>query len=114
MPPWYRATATLLPPEASDDMAMSMPIARLPSGVTRYSAPSDLYKAILQSRTVQEPVVERFRLAAVYHTNTSEKTLKAFRKHVHMSLAPDGTITVAVEDHVPRRAADLTNALVHE
>src|SRR5262245_1246290 len=120
MPSWYRATAVLLPPEENDDLAASMPIARLLSrvptftGVTRYYTPSDLYKAILQSRTVQEPVSERFDMAAVYHTKTKEKTLKAFRQHVHLSLAPDGTISIGVEDHSPKRAADLTNALVRE
>ena len=120
MPSWYRATAVLLPPEENDDLSAAMPIARLLSrvptftGVTRYYTPSDLYKAIIQSRTVQEPVVERFNMAGVYHTRTAEKTLKAFRKHVRASLAPDGTISVAVEDRVPRRAADLTNALVRE
>ena len=120
MPPWYRATAVLLPPEENDDMAMSLPIARLLSrvptftGVTRYYTPSDLYKAILQSRTVQEPVAESFHMDAVYHTKTKEKTLKAFHKHVRLSLAPDGTIGIAVEDRSPQRAADLTNALVRE
>ena len=120
MPSWYRATAVLLPPEENDDLATSMPIARLLSrvptftGVTRYYTPSDLYKAILQSRTVQEPVLERAGMAAVYRTKTQEKTLKAFRKHLHMSLAPDGTISISVEDREPRRAADLTNALVRE
>lgn len=120
MPSWYRATAVLLPPEETDDMAMSMPIARLLSrvptftGVTRYYTPSDLYKAILQSRTVQEPVAQKFDLAKVYRTRTREKTLKAFHKHVRLALAPDGTISLSVEDRSPQRAAEIANALVRE
>ncbi len=120
MPSWYRATAVLLPPEENDDMAMSLPIARLLSrvptftGVTRYYTPSDLYKAILQSRTVQEPVIDEFKLGGVYRTKTAEKTLKVFRRHTRFALAPDGTISLSVEDRSPRRAADLTNALVRE
>ncbi len=120
MPSWYRATTVLLPPEEADDMAMGLPIAKLLSrvpsftGVTRYYTPSDLYKAILQSRTVQEPVVDRFGMASVYRTKSREKTLRAFRKHVRLSLAPDGTISVSVEDRSPGRAAELTNALVKE
>ncbi len=120
MPSWYRATTVLLPPEETDDLTMGMPIARLLSrvpsftGVTRYYTPSDLYKAILQSRTVQQPVIEQHGMASIYRTKTREKTLQAFRKHVRLSLAPDGTISVSVEDRSPSRAAELTNSLVRE
>src|SRR5947208_4882890 len=72
------------------------------TGVTRYYTPSDLYKAILQSRTVQEPVAERFHMGAVYHTKTKEKTLKAFHKHVRLSLAPrseEHTSELQTPDH---------------
>lgn len=120
MPKWYRASAVLLPPEESDDVSMGMPIARLlarvPSftGVTRYYTPSDIFKAILLSRTVQDSVIQQYDLRTVYKTKTEELTRKSFRKHVRVSLAPDGTIALQVEDRSAQRAADMANALVAE
>src|SRR5215471_17727208 len=66
MPSWYKSTAVLLPPEEADDLSASMPLqrflSRVPSltGITRYYTPSDVYKAILTSRTVVTVVIERF------------------------------------------------------
>jgi uncharacterized protein involved in exopolysaccharide biosynthesis len=120
MPPWFRATATLLPPEDSDPLAGVMPmqrfLSRIPSvtGLNNYYTPSDLYTAILASRSVQQPVVERFDLKKVYRQASTEKALKELRRHAKIGLAPDGTIAIAVEDRSADRAAAIANALVEE
>lgn len=43
-----------------------------------------------------------------------EQALKVFRSHVRVELAPDGTITVSVEDQSRELAAKMANALVEE
>jgi hypothetical protein len=120
MPSWYRSVAVLLPPDESDQLSVGLnfqrALLRRPSiaGITDYYSPSDIYKAILSSRSVQQSVIERFNLRSVYHKQSMEKTLAEFRRHAHADLMPDGTISVAVEDHSRDRAAQLANALVDE
>jgi tyrosine-protein kinase Etk/Wzc len=120
MPPWYRSAAVLLPPEETEQMGTGLSVqrflSRMPSlgGLSNYYTPADLYRAILMSRSVQEAVIRRFDLTGVYHTNSMEKTLKEFRNHTRTVLAPDGTISVSVEDRSRERAAQVANALVEE
>lgn len=118
LPRWYRASAVILPPEEADLMSnismASKALTKFPSlgALGEFFTPADIYKAILKSRTVQETVVDRFQLMKVYHLKSREKTLKAFGKLASVKLAPDGTIMVSVEDRDPRRAAEMTMAML--
>jgi capsule polysaccharide export protein KpsE/RkpR len=120
MPSWYRARAVILPPEETEQMDTGLPVqrflSRMPSlaGLSNYYTPSDIFRAILQSRTVHDAVIRRFGLTRVYRTKSAEKTLREFRSHLEVAMAPDGTITIAVEDRSRQRAADVTNALIAE
>jgi len=115
LPKWYRATAVILPPEESDLLSnMSLAqraLTKFPSfGIlSDYFTPADVYKAILQSRTVQEDIVRAFDLQSVYHQRSLEKTLKALRGNTKVRLNPDGTIAISVEDMSPQRAAGMAN-----
>ncbi|MBI5710192.1 MAG: hypothetical protein HZC42_07815 [Candidatus Eisenbacteria bacterium] len=116
LPRWYRATATILPPEESDLLSnMSLAqraLTKFPAfGILGdYYTPADIYKAILSSRTVQEEVVLAFDLRRVYRKKSLEKTLKELKTHTRVKLNPDGTIGVSVEDRDARRAAAMANA----
>ena len=116
LPKWYRATAVILPPEESDLLSnMSLAqraLTKFPSfGIlSDYFTPADVYKAILQSRTVQEDIVRAFDLQSVYHQRSLEKTLKALRGNTKVRLNPDGTIAISVEDMSPQRAAGCDNS----
>jgi tyrosine-protein kinase Etk/Wzc len=120
MPNWYRATATLLPPEETDQSLTGLPIqrflSRMPtlSGLSNYYTPSDIFRAILMSRSVQQPLLERNGMQKVYRRKNFEETLREFRAHARIALMPDGTITVSVEDRSRDRAAVLANGLVEE
>lgn len=115
LPKWYTASAVILPPEESDLMSnMSLAqkaLTKFPAfGILNdYFTPADVYKAILGSRTVQEDLIRRFDLQSEYHQKSMEKTLKALTVNTRIKMNPDGTIKVSVDDHDPRRAADMAN-----
>jgi len=120
MPPWYRSSAVLLPPEETDQLGAGLSfrsfLSRTPSlgALSNYYTPSDIFRAILTSRSVQEAVIRRFELTRMYRKQSMEKTLREFRSDARAVLAPDGTITVSVEDRSRERAAGMANALVEE
>ena len=116
LPKWYRATAVILPPEESDlisNMSMAQrALTKFPAfGIlSDYFTPADIYKAILQSRTVQEEVVRAHDLQRVYHQRSLEKTIKALRGNTKVKLNPDGTIAISVDDRDRVRAAAMANS----
>ncbi|HYM80044.1 MAG TPA: GNVR domain-containing protein [Candidatus Limnocylindria bacterium] len=120
MPSWYRAGASILPPEETEQLPTGISVQRLltrvPSlgGFTNLYSPSDIYRAILTSRTVNQAVVERFELMRIYRQKSMEKALREFRSHVEVNMNADGTISVLVEDRSGKRAADMANALIEE
>lgn len=120
MPPWYRATAVILPPEETEQAGgmfeMQRFLSRMPTfgALSSFYTPADIFRAILLSRTVQQAVTERFDLQRVYHKPSTEKTLKEFRSHLRVVLNNDGTISVAVEDRSRERAAKMANTMIVE
>ncbi len=115
IPKWYTATAVILPPEESDllsNMAMAQKaLSKFPAfGILQdYFTPADVFKAVLNSRTVQEELVRKHDLQRVYKLKSLEKTLKALSLNTRIKLNPDGTLKVSVDDKDPRRAAALAN-----
>jgi uncharacterized protein involved in exopolysaccharide biosynthesis len=120
MPPWYRSTAVILPPEETEDAGVGLSVqrflSRMPTigSLSNYYTPADIFHAILVSRTVQQAVAEKFGLMSVYRQKSIEKTVKEFQHHSRIALNPDGTISIAVEDKSRQRAADMANAVVAE
>lgn len=118
LPKWYRASALLLPPEESDLLSnlgmMGSALSKFPAlgELGEYSTPADLYKAILKSRTVQGEVVDRFGLMKLYRLKSRELTLKRFARLSSVKMNPDGTLSVAVDDRDPERAAAMAQALI--
>jgi tyrosine-protein kinase Etk/Wzc len=118
LPKWYKATAVILPPEETD-LLSNMSIAQ--RALSKFPAfgvlpdfftPADVFKAILESRTVQEEVADAHDLQRVYHLKSREKTLKELKNHYKVKLNPDGTIRIDVEDRDPKRAAAMANAFL--
>ncbi|MEQ1832522.1 MAG: Wzz/FepE/Etk N-terminal domain-containing protein [Candidatus Eisenbacteria bacterium] len=115
LPKWYRATAVILPPEESDLLSnMSLAqraLSKFPAfGILQdYFTPADVFKAILNSRSIQEELVRRFDLQRVYKQKSLEKTLKALSDNTRIKLNPDGTLKVSVDDRDPARAAAIAN-----
>src|SRR5262249_2337710 len=116
LPPWYRASASLLPPNEEDS---GVGISSLLKGigvpgvkVPKQSEPADVFVAILKSSRVNEEIVRRFDLRARYHRKLTVDALRELAHHTRFNVDDAGIIEIQVEDHDPRRAADMANAYV--
>ncbi len=101
LPKWYRSYAILLPPQLeSTQMNFSSFLSNLPLGALGFGSFSDetnLYLAILNSRTLVENLVKEFDLQTLYKQDNIEKTIKAARSHMRFDLNEDGTLTISME-----------------
>jgi tyrosine-protein kinase Etk/Wzc len=119
MPNWYTATGKLLPPQQSQSGAMALigQLGALGGGASQalgLKNPSDIFVAMLNSRTVADAIIERFKLKEVYDQELSDDTRKVLGKNVNISAGRDSVITIDVEDKLPKRAAEMANAYVEE
>jgi uncharacterized protein involved in exopolysaccharide biosynthesis len=115
--PTFTATTTLLPPQQQQSLAAALAsqLGTLggPAGaVAGIKNPADMYVAMLQSRTVADRVIERFRLKQVYEAKFDERARRVLKARTRISTGRDGLIVVSVDDHSPQRAADIANAYV--
>jgi uncharacterized protein involved in exopolysaccharide biosynthesis len=116
LPTWYRAEATLLPPSEEES---GMNLSSLLRGigvagvkVPTQAAPADVFVAILESRRLNEEIVNRFDLKKIYRRKLVTDALRDLRGHARFEVTEVGTIHIFVEDRDPKRAADIANAYV--
>jgi uncharacterized protein involved in exopolysaccharide biosynthesis len=120
MPNIYTATARLLPPQQEKGGLGAMlggvsDLAALAGLSVGGGSSGDLYVGMLQSRAVEDPIIERFDLMKVYEQKYRSRVYEALGKHVNVGLGKkDGILTVSVEDKDPKRAAEMANAFVDQ
>ena len=117
IPPTYTADTQMLPPQQqSSASAMLSQLGALGgmAGVAGIKNPNDTYVAMLKSRTIQDNMIKRFKLQAVYKTKTPETTRKALNGATTVKVGKDGIIGISVDDKSPQRAAMLANGYVDE
>ena len=118
LPKWYEGRAVLLPP-TEDDLGASMVSALMPRGFAGLKMPgaptlSDVFVAVLKSRTVADRIVQRFDLVHRYNVPDRETAVKELATHVKFRVGDEGTIAVIAEARDRKTAADLANAYVEE
>jgi uncharacterized protein involved in exopolysaccharide biosynthesis len=120
LPPTYTATTRLLPPAQQQTTSALLAtqlgsLAGLIGGAAGIKNPADQYVALLQSRSVYDAIIERFKLRQLYDERYIEDTRKELDKRSKVSAGTrDGIISIEIEDRDPRRAADIANAFVDE
>ena len=122
LPKTYTANAKIMPPQQNQSMgamaALSIqlgPLAALASGGLGLRNPSDLYIAMLRSRTVADDLIDRFSLMSVYKEKIRDYTRKKLESATDIRAGTkDGIISISVDDRDPRRAAGLANGYVDE
>jgi uncharacterized protein involved in exopolysaccharide biosynthesis len=123
LPTRYTATVTLLPPQQSSSMGAMLAsqlgsmggMAALAGGSLGLKNPNDMYVAMFKSRTVEDAMVQHFGLMQEYHAKFSSDARKTFEGRATVDgSGKDGLIHISVEDHDPRRAADLANGYVDQ
>jgi uncharacterized protein involved in exopolysaccharide biosynthesis len=76
--------------------------------------PSDVFAAVLKSRSVGEGVSERCNLSSQYRTQSTERILRKLAGQTLINVTPEGMIKVAVETRSRELSARITNAYVEE
>ncbi|NML15071.1 lipopolysaccharide biosynthesis protein [Azohydromonas sp. G-1-1-14] len=76
---------------------------------------SDQYVGLMQSTTVADRIIERFKLMEVYDVEYRQDARKQLANNVRIGVGKkDGLISVEVDDHDPQRAAEMANQHVVE
>ena len=119
IPPTYTAKTQFLPPQQQQSAAASMlaslgSLGGLAGAVGGIKSPADQYLAYMKSVTVQDSLIERFKLQERYKAETKTDARLALTGSVRSASGKDGLISVEVEDKDPKFAAELANAHVEE
>ncbi|HVI72377.1 MAG TPA: Wzz/FepE/Etk N-terminal domain-containing protein [Pyrinomonadaceae bacterium] len=120
LPDTYTASAKILPPPQSQS-ATSL-LAQLSAQVVVGGAvpslgirnPSELYVAMLKSRTVADNLITRFDLQKIYEEKDLFSARKKLADRSTITSGREGIITIELDDKDPKRAADIANAYVEE
>jgi uncharacterized protein involved in exopolysaccharide biosynthesis len=123
LPVQYEAKTVLLPPAQNSSVGSALmgqlgnlgALASLAGGSLGIKNPADMYVSLLTSRTVEDAMIQRFGLMTEYHQKRMSDTRKEFeRRTTAVAGTKDGLIRLSVEDHDPKRAAELANGYVEE
>jgi uncharacterized protein involved in exopolysaccharide biosynthesis len=118
--PTFLATTTFLPPQQQQSTAASAlaslgSLAGLAGGAAGIKSPGDQYVALMQSVTVSDRIIDRFKLIDEYEVKFREDARRKLAERVQISLGKkDGLISVTTEDTDSKRAADMANQYVVE
>jgi tyrosine-protein kinase Etk/Wzc len=117
LPKVYVASTLLAPPQEQSSLATAMLgdtkgiLGKADFGL---KDPNEIYIATLQSRTVADNVIHKFDLQRIYESKTLFDARRTLEKHRRFESSTGSTITITVDDHDPKRAADMANAFADE
>jgi tyrosine-protein kinase Etk/Wzc len=119
IPPSYTAKTQFLPPQQQQSSTASMlaslgALGGLAGAATSLKSPADQYIAFMKSVSVQDALIERFKLVEKYEAKLKTDARLALTGSVRIASGKDGLIGVEVDDKDPKFAADLANAHVDE
>ncbi len=119
IPPTYTAKTQFLPPQQQQSAAASMlaslgSLGGLAGAVGGIKNPADQFLAYMKSVTLQDAIIERFKLQERYETKTKVDARITLTANVRAASGKDGLISVEADDKDPQFAADLANAHVEE
>lgn len=119
IPPTYTAKTQFLPPQQQQSSAASMlaslgALGGLAGAATGLKSPADQYVAFMKSVSVQDALIERFKLVEKYEAKLKTDARMALTGSVRIASGKDGLIGVEVDDKDPKFAANLANAHVDE
>jgi uncharacterized protein involved in exopolysaccharide biosynthesis len=118
--PTFTAATTIMPPQQQGStvaMALSAlgPLGGLAGNAGGLRSTGDQYVSLLQSATIADRLIDRFKLQAVYDVKFRTDARKELARNVRVSLGKkDGLISVEVDDEDPKRAAEMANQYVEE
>lgn len=119
IPPTFTAKTLFLPPQQQQSSAASMlaslgALGGLASVATGLKSPADQYISFMKSVSLQDALIERFKLLDKYEAKLKTDARLELNDNVRIVSGKDGLISVEVDDQDPKFAADLANAHVEE
>lgn len=125
IPKRYESTTRLMPPDDQSSSAMAMAAAlsgRMAGGLGAMAgellglkSSGDLFIGILESRSVQDDLINKFDLKKLYGTSNWQSTRKILAANTIISAdRHSGIITITVTDKSPQRAAAMAQEYVSE
>src|SRR6267142_2742812 len=123
IPVRYEATAQLMPPDGQSGTGMAMLSALagraggfggIASDLLGVRNSGALLVGILESRTVQDRLIEKFELGKIYHASKMEDARKVLASQTRVTEdRKSGVITITVTDHDAHRSAAMAEAYVN-
>lgn len=119
IPPTYTAKTQFLPPQQQQSSASALlqslgAMGGLAGAATGLKNPSDQFVAFLKSTSIQDGLVERFKLQERYDEKYKQDARKELQDNTKIAAGKDGIISVEFDDHDPQFAADVANGYVQE
>ena len=123
IPTRYAATTRLMPPDPPAGQGMTLlaglvgkmgaNLASLGGDLLGVSTSVDLFAGLLESRTVQNDLVAKFNLRAVYGERHLVDARKELARRTDLSIdRKSGILTIQVTDHDPKRATAMAQEYV--
>jgi tyrosine-protein kinase Etk/Wzc len=120
LPNIYTAKSMILPPQEDRNMANALMaqfggLIGMAGGAAGSPTAGELYVTMLNSETVKDPIIDRFKLMDAFGVKYRDDAYRALGNATSVSLGrKDGVISVAVSSNYPKRAAEIANAYVEE
>jgi len=122
IPTRYTSTTRLMPPDNQGGSIAQAPMAFRAMGISGITndllglkSNSEVFVGILNSRTVQDKIIDQFDLRHVYGASGRDGARRALASRVGISLdRKNDMITISVNDRNPQRAAAIANAYPDE
>jgi len=118
IPPTFTARTSIISPQQQQNSAAAAlaslgGLVGLAGGAIK--SPADQYISVMQSVTVGNRIIDRFKLMELYESKFRQDALKELANNVRINAGKkDNLITIEVDDRDPKRAADMANAYVEE
>lgn len=119
--PTFTSTAKIMPPQQQQSSGMAAMLGQLgglagaAGSLAGLKNPNDLYVGLLESRSVADKLIERFKLKTRYEKETMDDTRRTLNNVSNISNGKkDGLISISIVDSDPKFAAELANAYVDE
>ena len=119
LPVRYTAKTEIMPPQQEQSTTAALlgqlsPLINLTGASSLGRSSSDLFIAMLKSRTVADVLVSQFSLKSVYGLKHDTDAREKLESLTEMSEGKEGVIAISVTDRDPNRAAALANGYVDE
>lgn len=117
--PTFTATTVFLPPQQQQSAAAVLlqslgSLGGIAGSAAGLKNPNDQFVSFLKSRSVQNKLIENFKLQDRYESKLLSDARKALDNNVRITSGKDGLISVEVDDHDPILAAQLANSHVSQ